>query len=135
VPSGHRAIAPSRQRATAELPRAHSMDRWADEPMSPLWGPCFAKIIVFHVRFPPKRPLDFRPFLQKWCQPGTKARIIIGHCVSRSFVFIYISGSTFSFNIFWGSPTFRTLVSMLVTATIVPVHFRLFTRHYLPKLV
>ncbi len=50
--------------------------------------------------FSAKIPVDCRLFLQKRCRPGTKARIIIGHCVIRSFVFIYISGSTFVFNIF-----------------------------------
>jgi len=34
-------------------------------------------------------------------QPGTNVDFYVGQSVGRSFVFIYISGSTFVFNIFW----------------------------------
>ena len=40
-------------------------------------------------------------FLQKPLQPGTFVRYFLGQLVAPPFVFIYISGSTFIFNIFW----------------------------------
>ena len=41
------------------------------------------------------------PILQKTLQPGTYVRMFLGHSVAPPCVFIYISGSTFIFNIFW----------------------------------
>jgi len=60
------------------------------------------RIIAQPVHFRPKNPIDCRPLPLNLCIFGQEARSIIGHCVTHHFVFIYIVGSIFIFNIFMG---------------------------------
>ena len=48
-------------------------------------------------------------FLENSFRPGTFVRMFLGQFAAPSFVFIYISGSTFIFNIFWAQSSLPEL--------------------------